>query len=387
MLSKTLRNKLASRIVQSMNMKAGETLNIRAGLHTHDLVEKIALESMKIGVQPSFTTTSDEYTSSVYEEVPVKYLRTTSKFGLKMVEALDNTLRIEAPKDPRIMERVPQQKIAAVIEGNRPIRKKMDRYSIKWCYCGFATPEMAAKLGIKYSLLKRFIFDAMLIEPKKLQEPGKVIKKTLIGAKYVHVTDEYGTNLMLRMANRKIKISDGIIGDDDIKVKDIGLNLPDGEVFTTPFETEGRGILVSPKRTDWLTGRMIEDIRLVFEKGKLNLQKTTAQKNEHLLKGTIKHCMKIDRKNEKTVRTTNFAELGIGLNPVIDQIIGYLLCDEKIGGTVHVAIGMNNDKAYGGKNSSVLHWDFITHKGVNIEVIYSDNRTKTLMQEGKVVVD
>ncbi|MBI2578507.1 MAG: aminopeptidase [Candidatus Aenigmarchaeota archaeon] len=387
MLSKPLRKRLAKRIVESMNMKEDETLRISAGLHTHDLVENIAIEAMKAGVQPSFTTTSDDYTKAVYEHVPEKYLGRTSKLGMKMVEALDNTLRIESPKDPRIMENIPQHKIAAVIQGNRPIRKKMDGYEIKWCYAGFATEEMAAKLGISFNLLKKFIFDGMLIEPKKLYEPAKIIKKTLAGAKFVHITDEYGTNLTLRMANRKIKIADGLIDDDDIRQKDIGLNLPDGEVFTTALETEGGGILVSPKRTDVLTGKMIENIRLVFEKGKLNLQKTTAEKNEALLKNTIKHFIAIDKKNEKEIRTTHFAELGIGLNPLIDRIIGYLLTDEKIGGTIHVAIGMNKDKAYGGANSSALHWDFITHKGVNVEVTYANGRSAALLENGKVAVN
>ncbi|MBI4018434.1 MAG: aminopeptidase, partial [Candidatus Aenigmarchaeota archaeon] len=368
MLAKSLRKKLSKRIVESMNMKPGETLRIGAGLHTHDLVESIAIEAMKGGVHPSFTTTSDEYTKAVYEHVPLEYLRSTSKLGMKMVEALDNSIRIESPKDPRIMEGIPKHKIAAFIEGNRPVRKKMDEHEVKWCYVGFATEEMASKLGVSFSMLKKFVFDGMLLAPKELQKPAAVIIKKLSGAKFVHITDEFGTNLTLRMANRKIKAADGLIDDNDIKQKDIGLNLPDGEVFTTPVETEGGGILVSPKRTDVLTGKIIEDIRLVFDKGRLNLQKSGAEKNFDALKGTIKHFSAIDSKHEKVLRTTNFAELGIGLNPIIDTIIGYLLTDEKIGGTIHVAIGMNKDKAYGGTSSSALHWDFITNKGVNVEI-------------------
>ncbi len=384
MMEKMLRKKLAKRIIDSMNMKADETLQIRAGLHTHDLVEQMALEALKIGIHPSFMTVSDDYTKAVYHHVPTKYLRATSRLALKSVEALNNTIRIESPKDPRIMENISQTKIAASIEGNRPIRKKMDLYKIKWNYVGFPTKEMAEKLGVRFSLLRKFIFDGILIDPKALQKKALPIYKELLGARSVHVFDEYGTDLTLRMAKRKIMIADGLIGDEDIKKGDIGLNLPDGEVFTTPFETTGHGKLVSPKRTDWLTGKMIEDIELVFEKGRLNMQKTSAGKNEHLLKGTIKHCLKIDRKNEKVIRTTNFAELGIGLNPIIDRIIGYLLCDEKIGGTVHIAIGMNKDKAYGGTSSSVLHWDFITNKGVNIEVTYSNGKQKLIMERGSL---
>lgn len=386
-MNSRLRKKIAKRIVDAMSMKPGETLRIAGGLHTHGLIEDMALEAARIGVQPSFSTASDEYTKAFYERVPEKYLRSTSKLALKMVEALDNTIRIESPKDPRIMEGIPQHKIAAAIEGNRPVRKKMDKYEIKWCYAGFATEEMASKLNIRYSLLKKFIFDGIMLKPETLQKPGRVIKSALAGAKSVRITDEYGTDLTLKLIGRKIKIADGLIDGADMKQKDIGLNLPDGEVFTSPLETVGSGILVSPKRTDVLTGKMIENIRMVFENGKLRLDKTTAEKNEQLLKNTIKHFISIDRKNESVIRTTNVAELGIGLNPIIDRIIGYLLTDEKIGGTIHVAIGMNKDKAYGGSSSSALHWDFITNKGVNIELKDGSGKSRTLMQSGKVVAE
>ena len=141
-------------------------------------------------------------------------------------------------------------------------------------------------------------------------------------------------------------------------------------------------MLVSPKRTDQFTGKMIEDIRLVFERGKLNLKKTTAEKNEKALKTTLKNCMAVDRKLYKTIRTINVAELGIGMNPVINKIIGYLLTDEKIGGTIHVAVGENN-RFPGGKSRSCLHWDFISNKGVNLETIYQNKKAKTLIENGK----
>jgi aminopeptidase len=75
------------------------------------------------------------------------------------------------------------------------------------------------------------------------------------------------------------------------------------------------------------------------------------------------------------------AELGIGLNPLIDKSIGYTLTDEKIGGTIHIAIGYNKG-AYGGRSESCLHWDFVTHKGINLETI-SGKKRKMLIEKGK----
>ena len=118
---------------------------------------------------------------------------------------------------------------------------------------------------------------------------------------------------------------------------------------------------------------------MVFENGRLNLQKTAAEKNEKYLKRTIKISSEIDRKNEKVIRTTHFAELGIGTNPVINEIIGYLLTDEKIGGTIHLALGMAYKKG-GGRNNSILHWDMIKDLR-NDGAVYIDG--KLLEKKGK----
>ena len=383
-MNKTLRKKIAMQVVTAMNMKEDETLRINGGVHEQDLVEEIALAAEKQGVHAGFSTASDSYIKESYTRISEKHLMKTSKLALKSIEALDNTITIERPKDPRIMEKIPPNKQKAATQGSRLISRKIDRYKVKWCYLGFPSEELASKLGIKYSLLKKFIFNATLVNPKILVNHGTTIKKGITGAKYIKIWDEYGTDLMLRMANRKIMMSDGLISNEDISHGDVGLNLPDGEVFTTPLETAGSGVLFSPKRRDRFTGKMIENIRMVFDKGRLNIKKTTAEKNEKYLKRTIKICTDIDKKNEKIVRTTNFAELGIGTNPIIDKIIGYLLTDEKIGGTIHIAIGDNGNPAYGGKSHSCLHWDFITHKGVNLKVIYPNGKERMVLEKGKI---
>lgn len=383
-MNSSLRKRIAKRVVWSMNMKEDETLSIVGGVHSQDLIEEIALLAMEQGVHAHIATDSDNFTKARYDRVPVKYLKRASKLSLKMVEATDNRIRVESPKDPRILEKIPQKKIAANMEGIRPVRKLLDKRNVKWCLLGYPTKEMTLQLGISFSLLKRFVFDGILVDYQTLLEKSKVIAARLKGAKSAHIYDEYGTDLTLKLVNRKVILGDGLISDDDIKSGDVGLNLPEGEVYTTPLETAGSGVLFSPMRRDFLTEKVISGIRMVFENGKLNLKKTTAEKNEGLLKKSISECIKIDRKNERIIRTTNFAELGIGMNPVIDRIIGYLLTDEKIGGTIHVAIGHNNSKSYGGKNSSCLHWDFVTNKGVNLEAIYANGKTNMVIGDGKV---
>ncbi|MCD6557963.1 MAG: aminopeptidase [Candidatus Aenigmarchaeota archaeon] len=377
----SLRKMLAKQITSSMNMKKNETLLIKGGLHQQELVEEIALLSLERGIDVFFSTRSDKFYRAVYDRVPTKFLSTTSKMSLKLVDVLNNYIVLEYPKDPKIEENIPHKKMSAAIAGSQAVSKKMDKKGVKWCYVGYPSKELADYLEVKYSLLKKFIFDGMLVGRDVLIKKSEFLVRHLKKAKYVHVTDEFGTNLRLKIFNRRINVDDGFISDKDIRNKDVGGNLPAGEVFIAPIETTGEGVLISPKRRDKFTGKIIENIRLVFKKGKLDLKKTTAEKNENLLKKTIRKSVEIDRKHYKTIRTTNVAELGIGLNPVINKIIGYLLTDEKIGGTIHVAIGKNN--MYGGTSDSSLHWDFVTHQGVTLNAVYPNGREKTLIENGK----
>ena len=81
------------------------------------------------------------------------------------------------------------------------------------------------------------------------------------------------------------------------------------------------------------------------------------------------------------MRTYNLAELGIGCNPEITKAIGYILTDEKINGSVHLAFGSN--KMMGGTSVSQIHWDFVTTPCVNITVEYNDGIKKLIMENGK----
>jgi aminopeptidase len=382
-MNPSLRKKIAEKIIETMNMKEGQSVVIRSGYHVQDLVEEMALMSMKKGLNPSIATSTDIFSYKAMTETPVKYLKKSSKLSLKMVEAIDNWVSIEKMKDPRIMEKVPAERYAASSEGGEEFDKKFRKLKVKWCYVGYPTPENAHKLGISYNTLKKFIWEGMLVKKDYLVKNSAFVARALKGADYVHLTDEFGTDLRLAIRGRRINIDDGFISDEDVKNNDVGGNLPAGEVFIAPWENWGEGVLVSPKRTDSFTGKMIEDIRLVFRKGKVDLQKTTAEKNEKALKDTLKKSSEVDKKVYKESRAMNVAELGIGMNPVINRIIGYLLTDEKIKGTIHVAVGAN--EMYGGKSNSSLHWDFISNDRINMEVIYPSGKSRILMQKGKVV--
>jgi aminopeptidase len=118
--------------------------------------------------------------------------------------------------------------------------------------------------------------------------------------------------------------------------------------------------------------------------GQLLIDEVTADENLNDLVTTFKQSEKIDRdKNVSELRTYNVAELGIGCNPEITKAIGYILTDEKINGSVHVAFGSN--KMMGGTSVSQIHWDFVTAPRTNIVVEYKDGTKKQIMEDGELI--
>jgi aminopeptidase len=94
---------------------------------------------------------------------------------------------------------------------------------------------------------------------------------------------------------------------------------------------------------------------------------------------SFKRCIEIDN-IEGLERTTNIAELGVGCNPAIDKAIGYILTDEKLTGSIHVAFGFNF--SYGGTSKSCMHWDFVSHPTATIE---TTDTKEVIMKHGNIL--
>ena len=142
-----------------------------------------------------------------------------------------------------------------------------------------------------------------------------------------------GTDVVLNVAKRTWVNSDG------------KRNMPSGEVFTGPHETSANGrirftVPSSPSGVD------VRGVELELRDGEV--VRATAEHGQEYL----------DRALATDPGARFLGELGIGTNYGIDRAIGAILFDEKIGGTVHLALGRSYPET-GGKNVSALHWDLI----------------------------
>jgi len=179
----------------------------------------------------------------------------------------------------------------------------------------------------------------------KMQE--KVVKR-LNKAKTMRFVGE-DTDLKMKVEGRKWVNCDGHV------------NMPDGEVFTSPIENSAQGqIRFTYPAIYHEMGREVEDITLTFKKGEV--VKAKAEKGENFLKEILKT-------DEGAKR---IGEIAVGTNTGIDKFTKNMLFDEKMGHCMHLALGLAPiAKMTGGKNMSSIHWDLL--KDMRTGEIYADN--------------
>ena len=383
----------AKNIVNAVNIQnKGENVLIRGGVYSQDLLEEIALEVYRNDGIPVITSLSDNYKEAVFQDSSIssEILEVTSLSYLKLIENIDAYIVIEPDEDPGVRSRAPREKLNAKIKYFAPIKDVLygmkEEYAPgkKWCYAGWPSKKAAKHYGVEYELLEKFIVGGISVPQETMNEITVNLSKKFKNAKNVYVTDDLGTDFWVNIQDRAEIQDDGLLTDDQIALGLLGGNLPAGEVFFPPHEKMGEGTLFCPLTRDRLSNKIIKNVHLKFKNGQLLIDEVTADENLSDLVSTFKHSEKIDRDNNlPEIRTYNVAELGIGCNPEITRAIGYILTDEKINGSVHVAFGSN--KMMGGTSVSQVHWDFVTTPKANITVEYKDGTKKQIMDTGKLL--
>jgi leucyl aminopeptidase (aminopeptidase T) len=192
------------------------------------------------------------------------------------------------------------------------------------------------------------------------------LKEHLQGRNQVHITTPLGTDLACSISGRDIKEDTGLIH----RPGQFG-NLPAGECFVAPLEDSAEGVLIVDKSFPELV--VSKPVRLIFEKGRVAAVEGGAEARELLRR--IEYGEQLP--NGENCRV--IAELGIGTNPRA-RLTGNLMTDEKVMGTVHVAIGDNASPSYGGVNAAPIHIDGV----VGQPTLVVDG--ETLIKEGAFLV-
>jgi aminopeptidase len=254
---------------------------------------------------------------------------------LAMYEETDATIIVRGRENVTETSDVPTGTNAAYQQANSPVLET--RLGTRWCGTQFPTPAGAQLAEMSTEAYENFVYDAVLKDWDAVYEHQQQMVEILDPAEEVRIVS--GDTTDVRMS----------VGDNPTLNDDGRKNLPGGEVFTTPIPESVEGEVLFDKPV-YQQGREVLGARLVFENGEV--VEHSADKNEAVLTGIL----------ETDPGARRLGELGIGMNRDIDRFTYNMLFDEKMGDTVHMAVGRAYDDAVGDgneANESAQHVDMI----------------------------
>lgn len=336
--------KLAQVLVNySLELKPGQQMEMR----TSPLAEELSLaayaEAIKAGAHVVIQNSLPGAEETFYKYASEAQLDYVSPLHKLTIESFDAILYIEAEHNTRSLSGVDPTHLARSRKARAPVSKilleRSARHELRWCYTVYPTHAMAQEAEMSLADYREFVYDAGLLNES---DPVAAWQKELRRQRELIAWMADKNRVILKGANIDLALS--IKGRKFIESA-AQYNFPDGEIFTGPVEHSVNG-WVRFRYPAIYDGQEVTDIELWFENGKIFKEK--ASKGQELLTALL----------NTDAGSRYLGEWGIGTNYHIQRFTKNMLFDEKLGGTIHLAVGASYPET-GGKNDSGLHWDML----------------------------
>ena len=351
----------------SIRLKKGQLVRIRGSSLAASHIAAVYKEALAAGAFPAVRVDPEGLEDIYYRTASDEQLRFISDVDRLEVEKVDADLRFLGSFNTRALTRVPPGRMALRREAMRDLsRRFMERAgqgALNWCLTQVPTQADAQEAEMSLAEYEDFVYTA-----------GHLDRDDPVAAWEAVARDQAGIVSLLE----SIKTLRIVGPDTDLTVSVAGRhwisaagerNFPDGEAFTGPVEDATRGTVRFSFPAIY-GGREVTDVRLVFAGGRVT--EAAAAKGQDFLRAML----------DLDAGARTLGEFAFGLNYDIQQFTRNILFDEKIGGTLHMALGAAYPET-GGRNVSGLHWDMILElrNGAEVfgdgEVIYRNGRFLT----------
>ncbi len=342
----------------SLKVKKGERVVLISDFEAKPLALEVYRLLIKKGAsEVSVRFDSYEFTKTYFENASADQIRHFPKLEDFEVKNCDCNIYISAPSNTRYLSSVDADKIS---ERSKTVRTISD-YRVentRWVFTQYPTEAQAQEADMSLSEYEDFVFRAInSVNWRKKWRQQESLRKLMDKTDRVRILGS-DTNLTLSIKGRKAENAGG------------NFNMPDGEVFTSVVENSASGHIRYTFPALYM-GREFHNVELEFKYGKVI--RATADKNE----ADLNKILNMDR------GARFIGELGIGNNFAIKRFTKNILFDEKIGGTVHVALGKGYKETLS-KNVSALHWDMIKDLRNTGELWFDD---RLVQKDGKWKID
>lgn len=339
----------------SLYVKKDEWVVIRGSDLAMPLIKECYREVLKAGAHPTVMLIPDGISEIMLKEGNDDQLQFNAPVMMEVYSKADKILTILGGHNLKDLTGIPSERISFQRRSSAPLTKiyhdRIAQGQMDWTLCLYPTESGAQEASMSLADYENFVFKACLIDTpnpitawEKVRDEQQSMIRYLNAQKHFHIVAS-DTDLTLSTENRVWINSDG------------HHNFPSGEVFTAPVKESVNGTIRFTFPGIY-SGQEIEDIKLTFKDGRV--VDATAKRGEELLLSLI-----------DTDEGSHYAgEFAIGTNYGIKEFTKNMLFDEKIGGTIHLALGSSYPEC-GPVNDSLLHWDMLCDMKDNGE-IYAD---------------
>jgi aminopeptidase len=359
---------LASILVRySTKVGEGDVCAIQSTTTAEPLVQAVYEEILRAGGLPIMQMSTEGASAAFYDIASEKQLDWIPPTAHWVAENVDVRIAIMADANARELSRADPKKQARSQKARKPLMetsmKRAAAGEYRWSLTLFPTHAYASEAGMSLADYEDFYYAACLAtdgDPltawQRQSDEVNRLAEWMQGKEEVHITGP-GTDVKLNVSDRKFI---PCVGEH---------NMPDGEFFTGPIEDSATGEVAFSFPATY-GGREVSGVKFRFEEGKI-VDASAAQGEEFLIE-----MLDTDEGARR------LGELGIGTNYGIATGTKEILLDEKIGGTVHMAVGMSYPET-GGVNDSAVHWDMVCDLRRGGAIVVDGTE---LQRDGKFVV-
>ncbi|MEP6909081.1 MAG: aminopeptidase [Actinomycetota bacterium] len=321
-----------------VDVQPGWEVVVVGGTEARPLVEEVVRAIGRRGAIPVVQLTFSgmdfwPFESVWAETAPAELVAERSPIRLKIEDECDAWIRIGAPENTRDGSDLGTDHQNAIWSAAHPLISRRLALEVPWVTCRYPTPALAQEAGMSLRAFEEFLYGAVLLDWDEEGRKMQRIKERFDAAEEVRIVG-HETDLRFSIAGRE-----GIVDDGH-------LNMPGGEVFYGPVEDSTEGVVTFSEFPAVQEPDVVEGVRMRYENGRV-VEASATVNEERLLTA-------LDRDDGARV----LGEFGIGCNPGIQRHLRNTLFDEKIYGTIHLAVGASIPIS-GGTNESATHWDMV----------------------------
>lgn len=338
-------DKMAALLVEKSRLRAGDMVLIQTHQDGFPLADALYVACFQKGAVPTVGVSREEaHVRASREAAPADFGRTAAHFA-SLIGASDVVFILCTQyRNPALPSQIPQAALQAYMKGRIPVQEVTYDGKRRIIITDFPVRAQAEFFGVDFDRYHDMFWNAMEIDYGALAERVRRIAAFLKGKEHVRIRTAKGTDVTLRIGGRPVLEDIGEAGLPGEPSADLLVNLPTGEACLAPHEDGAEGKVVFDFA--FIKGKRVIDLVARFEGGRARLE-SAAEGFE-----AARDYFEAGTGNAYTI-----AELGIGANPAITEPFGSILMDEKITGTVHLALGDN--RTLGGNNQSSIHQDMV----------------------------